>query len=201
MEGNESRKLPQPVFKALSRDVNKNYCEVCCKCWDKKSGKKRSKLIKFDKSKFENLAARWALVDHDYNEVYKRVDWTMVDMFCCRSCYSMFYKEDYLKCQKQLEEIVENTVVPSPPELTTPSPPVPVRSSTRKRCTYETQRHDEIKKQCIICLAKKKDSKSKLIPVTIITLQDTDTKIHQAEETLLKFAKIHQKLGTKYKIA
>ena len=85
-------KLPEPKFKLLSRDIYKNYCEVCYKCWDKKSSKKRSKLINVDIKKFESLAARWELVNHVYNEVYKR-----------RPCYSMFFKVDYLNSQKPID--------------------------------------------------------------------------------------------------
>ena len=90
---------------------------------------------------------------------------------------------------------------PSSQDLSPPPPlqPTPSRSSSRKRCTYETDRYEEGKKQCIICCSVKKDAKGKTIPVNLITLRSTETNSHLAEEKLVKFAKIHQKHNTKYK--
>ena len=190
MESDINLNLPQPFFKPLSRDVNKVYCEVCCKNWDKRNTK-RVKLVKLDKTKFSILAKSWALVEHHFNEVYGRVDWTGAgDMFCCRSCYSMFFKEGYLQNQKPLEENVFEDEGPS--ELTPPPqtpPPVSIRSSLRKKISYETQRDCEEKKQCVICCTVKKDTKGRIIPVTIITLRNVESKKHVAEETLVNLRK------------
>ena len=79
---------------------------------------------------------------------------------------------------------------------------VSLRSSSRKRCRYETNRLNDDEKKCIICNGDKTDKKGHLLPVVIITLrpEGTDT-VHLAEQTLLKFAKIHQKHETRYKEA
>ena len=158
--------------------------------------------MKIDKTRFSTLAENWALVERHFNEVYGRVDWSRTDdMFCCRSCYSMLFKEGYLQSQKPSgENVIENEVA-RPSELTT-SPQAPPSVSicyrTRKRFSYETQRDSEDKKQCIICCTAKKDTKGKCIPVKIITSGNVQPKKHNTEETLLKFAKIHLKHQTKY---
>ena len=102
-------------------------------------------MINVDIKKFESLAARWELVNHVYNEVYKHVYWTTKDMLCCRPCYSMFFKVDYLNSQKPIDTCSEKSN-PSSKDLS-PLQPTPSRSSSCKRCTYETDRYEEGKKQ------------------------------------------------------
>ena len=91
--------------------------------------------------------------------------------------------------------------------MTTPSPDIPpppqlpVRSSARKRCAYETRRDIEGKRHCIICCERKNDTKGRLVPVTIITLRSMESNKHLTEETLKKFNSFHLKHGTKYKDA
>ena len=41
----DSTKLAEPAFKLLSRNVNRVYCEVCLKSWDKKN-RKRAQIVK-----------------------------------------------------------------------------------------------------------------------------------------------------------
>ena len=189
--------LPQPAFKALSRNLNKIYCEVCVKRWDKKN-RKRSKLLKIDKIKLKDCSEKWSLVEVKMDS--SRDD----DIFVCASCRSMFFKEDYLKAQNPTAEqdmdSIENQMTTSSPDIP-PPPQLPVRSSARKRCAYETRRDIEEKRQCTICCETKKDAKGRLVPVRIITLRSMETNKHLAEETLKKFSSIHLMHGTKYKDA
>ena len=55
----ENKFIPEPAFQLLSRDKNRNYCEVCCKSWDKKSGKRRSKFVEVNTDKFREVAFEW----------------------------------------------------------------------------------------------------------------------------------------------
>ena len=80
------------------------------------------------------------------------------------------------------------------------APPVVIIKSSRKRLSYETDRNDDEKASCIICNEEKKE-KGRTVPITVITLQDEETKKHYAEETLLKYADIHVRHNTSFKVA
>ena len=196
--------IVKPTLSTLTRNVGRLYCEVCCSSWDKRN-KKRANLIKVTTEKFKTLAVQWELVDHHFNKVQKRVDWSSKEMYSCRTCYSMFFKEEYLKGQDLLlEKKNESRTDEDREEVNTSSDspaPLELRSSSRNRLSYETQKDVPEKMRCIICCSTKNNKKGKTVPVTSISLRSISSKKHVAEDTLLKFAEIHVKQETKFKEA
>ena len=118
MESDVPVTLPKPVFLTLARDLSKIYCEACLRSWKKRETRN---ALTIGKHKFETLARKRELVDQHYNKVIKRVDWSREEMLCCRSCYSVLFKEDYLGKQKVLEvNLSESLQIFTPLESTPP---------------------------------------------------------------------------------
>ena len=93
--------LPDPALKLLSRDVNKLYCDVCLKCWDKKNSK-RAKLLKLNTNNFKSTAISWSKVDHEYNKIFARTNWENKDNYICSSCRPKFLNKTKLSQQSPL---------------------------------------------------------------------------------------------------
>ena len=132
--------LPIPVFRTLARDVTKVYCDICNDSWSAKNAK-HAKLVQVDKANFRSKAVRWEKTSHDgFNNVNKRVDWLQADMRSCRTCHSTFFHESFLISKGSLETVFGESSQPSPSPQPPPHPPplLQVRSSSRKRLSYET---------------------------------------------------------------
>ena len=197
-----SSSFPDPTFNTKARDINRIYCEICRGSWSKKSPKGRKKFITLKEDSFKEIAVKWSKREHKFNLVIKNVPWNSTDtMRACSSCYSTFFKEDYLNEQDFITEPPTKPI--SPPILKTPSPTTskvnaPRRSSQRQKLTYSTDRERKEKTTCIICY-KIKRNKGRLVPVTIITLRSNDSKKHFAENSLKYFASVHiRDHNTKY---
>ena len=194
----EKNKLKYPVLKTILQDSSKYYCEICLNYCDKRN-RKRSKIEKLDKEKFLKVSKDGKKVNHHYNEIFNRVDWTFEEMYACVPCKGMFFKEDYLQKQPVLEQI-ENEVLPpsSSHEIQSPTTAT-IRKSRRTELNYQTGK-DLDTQHCIICNEVKKH-KGRIIPTTTITLRSKDSKEHLAEKTLVHFARIHVEKGTALKEA
>ena len=139
-------------FRRSPREPHKVYCDICDSSWDAKN-KRRSHLIQVEKEKFKRVALKWELVDHRYNTVYKNVNWSRSEgTFCCKSCHSTFFKEAYMNTKRKLADTEAPTLQSvSPPPLTPPPQTTPhARSSSRKKCLYETRRDIKEERKCII---------------------------------------------------
>ena len=130
-------KLPAPVLQVVPRYPGRNYCEVCEKSWVKKGKKLQVHHVESQK------------------------------------CRSVFFKDSYMKT---FPEIVRNVQLrfdqpssswsQSPDDETSEQPTVSLRSSSRKRCRYETNRLNE--KTRIICnIGNKTNKKGHLLPVVL----------------------------------
>ena len=208
--------LPKPFLCTVPRIPDRVYCEACEKSVDKKNWKGR--LKKVVKEVFKSKAEAWAGRIHQLNVVYSRVDWLNDDYFLCNSCHSTFYHENHMQTFPQIESLKSESpqetetspLLPSVDESASSSStnPTPLlrRSSSRKRLSSDTNKDvDENGKKkkenaCIICNSVKKDDKGRIIQPTIITLRRDDGD-HLAEETLLRFARIHQQHDTCFKEA
>ena len=91
LENNDGNKVAKPVFKLLSRDLNRVYCEVCLKSWDTKN-KKRSKLGKVNKADFKEFARKWSEKEHEFNKVLIRTNWDNDVLYNCKPCRSSFWR-------------------------------------------------------------------------------------------------------------
>ena len=122
------------------------------------------------------------------------IGWTRTDHSICVTCKSKFFHDKWretipkkeILLSPPLDEAISSTSfinIPVPEET-----PRVVRSSSRKRNSYETNRNVEEEKKCIICNSVKKDKKGRIVPVTIITLKDKGNPEHLAEATLLRYA-------------
>ena len=168
----KSQKLVKPVLQTLARDVEKYYCEVSLGSCVKRN-KKRMGMRKVDNDKLKSFASEWKQLDHPYNQVIARADWSI------------------------LADTVESIIIDQA-STSSKIPERTIRTSTRKNMVYPDAVAN--KKCCIIC-NKKKKQKGRMVPLTLITLRENDTKKHKAEETLLMFANIHVKHHTKFKEA
>ena len=147
---------------------------MCEKSWVRRASK--NKVKKVVNSVFKSKAEAWSRRIYDWNKVYARVDWSNNEYFVCNPCYSTFYHDHYLKTLPEIE-----TECPQEPPSSQLSPTVddsassssiiskPLRSSSRKRSSYETNREVAEEKICIICNSVKKD-KGRIIQPTIISL-------------------------------
>ena len=148
-ECKEQSKLKDPILKSLARDPDKLYCEICLNNCAKRN-KKRTKMAKIDKERFEKFATNWEKVDHHYNVIYKRVDWTMDEMLACASCKGTFKKKTYLESQTKLEandfEEERSSERTETQEIQSPST---ICKSKRKELVYETGK-DFVDQRCII---------------------------------------------------
>ena len=166
-----SSKFSDPVFYARARDLNRKYCEICGNSWDKKSFK-RANLHKIKKDSFQETAVEWSKREHKFNLVFTTVNWTATsDMYSCTSCYSAFFKDDYLQDQKMKVDVpalVESTSSsPLKTPIIKPKASVPTRSSQRQKLAYSTDRDSEKNRACIICYRPKRDKKGRPVPRNI----------------------------------
>ena len=180
---NENCTLPSPVFRLLGRDPQKEYCDICNHSWAIKN-KKRNNLKTIKKEVLKALSLRWEKTDVTrFNKIHGTLDWYRTNDFkTCVNCRGTFAHEAYLagKEKESKIECVDNTQSTSnhsEGSVSAEALPVVIRKSSRKRLSYETDRNDDEKASCIICNEEKKE-KGRTVPITVITLQDEETKKH-----------------------
>ena len=113
-------------------------------------------------------------------------------------CSGWFCQKEFLKNQKLLLADTVESIIIDKPSTSSRIPERNIRTSTRKNMVYPDAVAN--KKYCIIC-HKEKKQKGRIVPLTLITLRENDTKKQKAEETLLLFANIYVKHHTKFKEA
>ena len=183
---------------------------ICIICFAGASVKnaKRAKLEKIkDIKSYEERALEWTNYEHEYNKIYKTVDWRKSGEFHAHTkCKGIFNKVSFMTSQtKKIVTVteVEQEKDDHDPNLTIDIPNVieEPRRSSRVKFSYQSNQEDL---QCIICVGIKKDNKGEVIPVKSMTFSKEDIthdKEHLVEKILKEFAEIHVKKETKFKEA
>lgn len=149
----------------------------------------RDNFQKIDKERFLKYAEKWKNVDHEYNNVYSKVDWNLLEFYGHLKCKGPFFNDHFLQTQPILATGIEkdSVVIQNISENDDiPDPSNEIRKSSRLKLSYSSSRLDIGKLKCIICNAKKKDksfikgAERILLTATTSSLFAADTAYHRA---------------------
>ena len=209
----QSTGLPEPHLQVLYHNLDKVYCDICNQSWSKKANKQRKHVTSIDRDKFKEAADVWKDYEHEFGEVFGKVDWSRNSFSSYGKCRRRFFDgRDQDSCRKiPHAATAECNMSDNLPSASASSETESehtyeetVRRSSRKRNSYDSK-GDAIAETtpCIICKTIKKDRKGRDIPVTLICVrpENEQDRPHLAAQTLIKFANIDVKHNTIYKEA
>ena len=173
-------------------------CAICFSGTDRKHAKRAGLQRILDVENFLRTASKWQQYDHQYSEVYTKIDGSQ-DLYGHKSCKSNFLSNGpFMKRQKKKVLEIDLLAVTQQQNQDVKEVPMEVedcRKSTRQQLKYTTS---QAIPECIICNEKKYTEKGIEIPVKMMSVRSTNDLVHHVEKTLLEFAKIHKDQRTKY---
>ena len=169
---NEKSNIPSPIFSSAPTVFSGRItCFICSQSSTRKN-KMRDNFQKVDKERFLKYAEKWKNVDHEYNNVYSKVDWNLLEFYGHLKCKGPFFNDHFLQTQPILPTGIEkdSVVIQNISENDDiPDPSNEIRKSSRLKLSYSSSRLDLEKLKCIIYNAKKKDKKGRDLPLTLLT--------------------------------
>ena len=191
----------EPVLRTCHVSKGRFLCAVCFDSVSLKN-KKRDKVHEVkSKEDFLKTAQSWTEYEHDYASVLAKHDTSSSQKLYYHHRCQPFFDDRHRERQtrKSLETAnemeIETTECSAPQD---PSLVQPMRITRSSDTSYQTTKEDVC---CIICKSKKTDSHGREIPAHTMEMRFEDKKLHQAEEQLIEFAKIHVSRESKYKDA
>ena len=143
-----STSLPEPHLKVLYRNLDKVYCDICDLSWSKKANKQRKHVTSIDKDKSKEAAEVWKDYEHEFGEVFSKVDWSRDSFTSCGKCRRRFFDgRDKDSCRKipesaTTEPNISDTLPSASASSETESEHTcedTVRRSSRKRDSYDSK--------------------------------------------------------------
>ena len=191
---------PTPVLK--TRIDSRLTCAVCFKSVTLATHKRKKSPNKLqqttDIEKFKTRAVQWTNYEHEYSTILERNNWIKLEIYVYQNCRSSFFKDTFME-NKDVKILsfdnsdVDTTVFNESTSSSSICSTMP-RRSKRTSLGY-TSSLDE--KHCVIYNKVQYDARAPL-PLWTTDLKKHGVDLHEAEKTLIEFAKIHKEKGTKY---